>query len=184
MNESKISVRYAKALFMAALENKSIKIVMSDIDLFMKVYKYNMFREMLESPVVKPSNKKNVITKLFSTKISKLSLDFLILIIANKREKYIPDIARNFRSLYKNNMGIKAAELTVSRKVDEKFMSKFKEILKNTYHSEIELEEKIKPEIIGGFILRVEDEQFDASISSSLVKIRKKLLETTSQKIK
>ena len=42
------------------------------------------------------------------------------------------------------------------------------------------MEEKIKPEIIGGFILKVEDEQYDASISSALIKIRKKLLENTS----
>ena len=78
-------------------------------------------------------------------------------------------------------MGIRNAELTVSREVDKDFIIKFKEILKKIYNSEIELEEKVKPEIIGGFILEVEDEQYDASVSSGLAKIRKKLLETTSE---
>jgi F-type H+-transporting ATPase subunit delta len=182
MNQSKISVRYAKALFMAALDAKNLKKVMEDVDFFMKVHKEGRFREMLESPVVKPSDKKKVVNELFSERISKLSLDFFTLLLANKRETYIPDIARNFKVLFKRNMGIRSAELTVSRKVDKEFIEKFKDILKKTYHSEIELEEKVKPEIIGGFILKVEDEQFDASVSSGLAKIRKKLLETTSEK--
>ena len=181
MNLSKISVRYAKALFMASLEEKILKKVMEDIDFFMMVYKEGRFREMLESPVVKPSDKKKVVNELFSEKISKLSLDFLNLLITNKREVYIPDITRNFKALYKRNMGIRNAELTVSREVDKDFIIKFKEILKKIYNSEIELEEKVKPEIIGGFILKVEDEQYDASVSSGLAKIRKKLLETTSE---
>jgi F-type H+-transporting ATPase subunit delta len=181
MNQSKISVRYAKALFMAALEAKNLKKVMEDVDFFMKVHKEGRFREMLESPVVKPSDKKKVVNELFSKRISRLSLDFFNLLLANKREVYIPDIARNFKALYKRNMGIRNAELTVSKKVDKEFIVKFKEILKKTYNSEIELEEKVKPEIIGGFILKVEDEQYDASVSSGLAKIRKKLLETTSE---
>ena len=182
MNQSKISVRYAKALFMAALEANNLQKVMEDFDFFMKVHKEGRFREMLESPVVKPSDKKKVVNELFSKRISKLSIDFFNLLLANKREVYIPDIARNFKALYKRSIGIRSAELTVSKKVDHEFIVKFKEILKKTYNSEIELEEKVKPEIIGGFILKVEDEQFDASVSSGLAKIRKKLLETTSEK--
>ena len=181
MNQSKISVRYAKAIFMAALETKNLKRVMEDINFFMKVHKEGRFREMLESPVVKPSDKKKVVNELFSERISNLSLDFFNLLLANKREVYIPDIARNFKALYKRSIGIRNAELTVPEKVDQEFITRFKEILKKTYNSEIELDEKVKPEIIGGFILKVEDEQFDASVSSELVKIRKKLLETTSE---
>jgi len=181
MNQSKISVRYSKALFMTALEANNLKRVMDDIDFFMKVHKEGRFREMLESPVVKPSDKKKVLNELLSGKISQLSLDFFNLLLTNKREKYIPDIVRNFKTLYKRNMGIKNAELIVPDKVDNQFIIKFKEVLKKTYNSEIELEEKVKPEIVGGFILKVEDEQYDASISSNLAKIRKKLLETTSE---
>lgn len=181
MNQSKISVRYAKAFFMAANEAGILKKVMEDFDFFMRVHKEGRFREMLESPVVKPSDKKKVVNELFSDRISRLSLDFFKLLLANKRETYIPDIARNFKTMYTRSMGIRNAELTVSEKVDKEFIEKFKEILKKTYKSEIELEEKIKPEIIGGFILKVDDEQFDASILSSLANIRKKLLETTSE---
>ena len=179
MNESKISVRYAKALFLAADEAGILKDVTDDMIFIMKTYKEDRFKEMLESPVVRPSDKKLVVNEIFSNGISSLTSDFLDLLISNKRESFLPDIARNFRGLYKRKMGIKAAELTVTGKVDKDFLIRFKDILKKTFNSEIELEEKIKPEIIGGFILKVEDEQFDASITSELAKIRKKLLETS-----
>jgi len=52
-------------------------------------------------------------------------------------------------------------------------------LLKKTFNSEIELQETIKPSILGGFILRVEDEQYDGSVSSGLSKIKKQLLEST-----
>jgi F-type H+-transporting ATPase subunit delta len=181
MNQSKISVRYAKALFMTAHDAKILNEVMEDINFFMQVHKFGRLREMLESPVVKSSDKKRVVNELFSKKISKLSMDFFNLLITNKRESYLPLIALNFKGLYKRNIGIRSAELTVSEKIDEEFIIKFKEILKKTFKSEIELEEKVNPQIIGGFILKVDDEQFDASVSSELAKIRKKLLETTSE---
>jgi len=180
MDQSKISVRYAKALFMTAFEANTLSEVNTDLEAIMSEYRRNLFREILESPVVKPSEKRNMINEIFTGRISKLSLDFLNLLLINKREKYIPAIMRNFKSQYKQSMGIKSAELTVARKIDEKFMSSFKDLLKNTYNSKIELVEKIKPEIIGGFILKVEDEQYDASISSSLVKMKKKLSEAKS----
>jgi F-type H+-transporting ATPase subunit delta len=181
MNHSKITVRYAKALFITAKEAKSLDEVKADVDTILKVYSFSLFKEMLESPVVKTSEKRKGVNEIFTGKVSSLTLNFFNLLLVNKRERYLPDILRNFKSLYKLNKGIKSAELTISAKIDDKFKSTFKELLKKTFNSEIELEEKIKPEIIGGFILKVEDEQYDASISSALAKIRKKLLETTSE---
>jgi F-type H+-transporting ATPase subunit delta len=179
MNDSKISVRYAKALFQAADEAKVLLQVMQDIDLIMKIYALSDFRAVLDSPIVKTSDKKQVAQKLFTGKLSELSMSFIDLMFSNKRESYLPHIARNFKSLYKKNQGILSAEIVVSKSIDKAQTEKFRSLLKDVFKSEIELEESLKPEILGGFILRVEDEQFDASVASGLAKIRKQLLEST-----
>ncbi len=157
MNDSKISVRYAKALFQAAEEAKVLPQVMQDIDLIMKVYNLADFRAVIDSPVVKTSDKKKVSDSLFSGKVSDLTMSFIELILANKRESYLSHIARNFKTLYKKSQGILSAEIVVSESID-------------------------KSQILGGFILRVEDEQFDASVSSELAKIKRQLLESSSVK--
>jgi F-type H+-transporting ATPase subunit delta len=179
MNDSKISVRYAKALFQAAEEAKVLPQVMQDVDLFMKIYDLNDFRAVIESPIVKTSDKKKVTEMLFTGKISVLTTSFIDLLLTNKRESHLPNIARNFKSFYKKNQGILTAEIVVSEPIDKDQSEKFKNLLKKTFNSEIELEQSVKPSILGGFILRVEDEQFDASVASGLAKIKKQLLEST-----
>jgi F-type H+-transporting ATPase subunit delta len=179
MNESKISVRYAKALFQAADEAKVLIPVMKDMELIMNYYFLPDFRAVIESPVVKTSDKKKVCEKLFSGNISPLSMTFIELLLSNKRESHLPHIARNFKSLFRKNQGILSAEIIVSEPIDKEQSEKFRSLLKKTFNSEIELEETLKPSILGGFILRVEDEQFDGSVSSGLAKIKKQLLEST-----
>jgi F-type H+-transporting ATPase subunit delta len=180
MNDSKISVRYAKALFQAADEAKLLSQVMQDMQIIMVTYNLADFRAVLDSPVVKTSDKKKVADQLFSSRLSSLSMGFINLMLSNKRESYLPHIARNFASLYKENQGIRSAEIIVSGPIDKAQTEQFRLLLKEVYHAEIELKETVKPDILGGFILRIDDEQFDASVASSLAKIKKQLLESHS----
>ena len=182
MNDSKISVRYAKALFQAAEEANVLDKVMQDVEMIMKVYAFPDFREVLDSPVVKTSDKKKVTQQLFSGKISSLSMSFFDLILSNKRESHLANIARNFKTLYKQNQGIISAEVVTAEVIEKYHIEQFRNLLKKIYKSEIELQEKIKPGILGGFILRVEDNQFDASVASGLNRIKKQLLESTIEK--
>jgi F-type H+-transporting ATPase subunit delta len=180
MNDSKISVRYAKALFQAADEAKLLPRVMQDMELIMATYNLPDFRAVLESPVVKTSDKKKVVEKLFAEKIAPLSIGFFNLMLSNKRESYLPGIARNFKSQFKESQGIRSAEISVSEPIDKEQTEKFRSMLQEVFKSDIELDVKLRPDILGGFILRVDDEQFDASIASSLAKIKKQLLESHS----
>jgi F-type H+-transporting ATPase subunit delta len=156
MNDSKISVRYAKALFQAADEAKNLLQVMQDISLIMNIYALDDFREVLNSPVVKTSDKKKVIEKIFNGKISPLSMNFLNLLLTHKRDIHLPHIARNFKSLFKQNQGILSAEIVISEPIDKAQTEAFRKLLKEIYKSEIELTPIVKPAILGGFILRVE----------------------------
>lgn len=184
MNESKISVRYAKALFQSAKEANKLEEVKSDISLLETAFATEGFVRILESPIIKTSEKVKLFKDVFSKSIGKLSLDFFLLVLRNRREIYLSAMMRNFIHFYKDDMGIKSAELTVSAKISSEQEKKMIELLKKVYKVKIELQTKISPEIIGGFILKVEDEQFDASVSTSLSRIEKELLETSIDKIK
>lgn len=179
MNESKISVRYAKALFLSALEEKSLDDVIKDVALLKEAFAAPGFADMLLSPVIKTSEKKNLIKVVYSDNISALSLSFLNLVFTNSREAYLEGILRNFVDLYRKHNGIKNAELVISAGVSEEYKLKFHKLLEEVFKQKIELSSKINPDIIGGFILKVDDEQFDASISSALSRIKKNLLETS-----
>ena len=178
MNESKISVRYAKALFSSALEDQILEEVMEDIKLVQSSLEIKGFKEYLESPVIKTSSKSELVRKVFKERISGLSMNFFELLLSKNREDYLGSIIRNFISLYREEKGIKSASLKIPFQVSDKNRKKFISLLENTYKSKIEMEEKLDTELIGGFILTVEDEQFDASIKTGLAKIKKHLLRT------
>lgn len=179
MNDSKISVRYAKALFLSALEEDSLDVVIKDVNLLQSAFIVPGFVEMLVSPVIKTSEKKKLVDVVYGKILSELSLNFMRLILTNKRESYLEGILRNFSGLYRKHKGIKNAELVVPVAVSEEYRKKFLNLLEQVFDAKIELSSKINPDIIGGFILKVEDEQFDASLSSALSRIKKNLLETS-----
>ncbi len=176
MNEGKIAVRYAKALFEAATDQGILEKVREDVDsLQLLDNKVPGFRDLLESPVLNTEQKNKVFSILFEQKLEDLSYKFVLLMSKNKRESFIPSACRVFYDLYKEKKGIKAAMLTTAGVMNESTAHRMKESLEAHYKCIIELETKTKAEIIGGFVLRVDDQQLDASVSAQLKKIRKGL---------
>lgn len=176
MNESQIGVRYSKALFAAALEDNITDKVMDDLKYISEIFKDKDMTYFMESPVIKPSIKKKTIIKIFKDRVDNLTLNFLTLILQNKRENNLNRIIYNFQKMYKAYRGLKSAEIIVTENIGEETKVKFREFLKTVFNSEIEINEKIQEDIIGGFILQVEDLQIDASIKTSLRKIKESLL--------
>ncbi|MBE0654541.1 MAG: ATP synthase F1 subunit delta [Bacteroidales bacterium] len=178
MNDSKISVRYSKAFLLSARETGFLERAFKDMELIQSTLSDKRFKEFLESPVIKTSEKKKLVREAFSQHLHPTSLNFFELILTNRREIYIEAIIRNFIALYRKVHGIKSASLKTAVRVTPEMKLKFLTLLEETFRTSIEMEEIIDPEMIGGFILKVEDEQFDASIKTSLSRIKKKLTET------
>lgn len=179
MDQSKINVRYAKAFFTLAKEKGLTLELRKDAGLISSVCESSSdFKLLLESPVIKTSQKSEAIRRIFEGKIHALSINFLLLIAENKRENYIPGIFRYLEDLYRREEGIKSAVLTSAQPLNEPLVAQIKEILEKEFKSKVELSQKVDQKLIGGFVLRVEDKQYDASLSTQLKKIREQLLHT------
>jgi len=178
MNESKISVRYAKALFQHAIELGKLEETKKDIELVFKtsteVPALNLY---LLSPITKVSEKKLLAQNVFGSFVGKETLAFIDLMIKNRREAYITLSARNFLQLYKKHSGIKSVELITAQAISEEFKTAIIANVQASMNSKIDLTQKIDKSLLGGFILRVEDQQYDASVSNKLKQMKKSLLE-------
>lgn len=176
MNESKIAVRYGRALFESALEQGILDKVQDDLKSILSLdKKLPEFRDLLESPILSVDKKIKVFTSIFKGKLDDLSFRFVLLMTKNKREAFLPSVCRVFNDQYKLKKGIMAARVTTAGVLQDDNAKRIKESLEAYFKSHIELETEIKPELIGGFILRVDDKQLDASVASQLKKIRKEL---------
>lgn len=164
-----VAKRYAKSLIRLSKEMGVLDEVNADMKLFVSVCEQN--RELpllLKNPTITSLKKRTILEALFTGKMNKMSLGFFRIVAHKGREKFMYDIAKAYTEQYKVLHGIRTAEIISAAGLDDKLRSKVYEILKGINNSEVELHEKIDKDLIGGFIIRVGDKQYDASISSEL----------------
>lgn len=179
MNQSKIAVRYAKALFEIALEKKQLEEIKKDIEIVASVTHQVDIQLMLESPVIKTSKKKQLLSKLFTGNIQEISLKFVLMITDNKREMHISAICRNFIEQYRKHKGIKAAKVITASPIDDTLKNEISKVISEVFKTDVELTTDENESIIGGFIIRVGDQQIDASVSHKLDSIKREFLKKT-----
>lgn len=179
MNQSLITVRYAKALFEIAEEQNLVDTIKADMESIMVLAKESReFAQLLESPVIGTAQKETVLGEVLSNSLHEYSLKFVLLITQNKREKYLQDIARSFLDMYFKKQGIRQASITFPAEVSQEKIDQIKTHLEKQLDATIELTTKIDPAIMGGMILRIDDQQVDGSVSGKLRRIHTHLKQT------
>ena len=128
---------------------------------------------MLKSPLIKEDKKSSILKEIFGKELSPLSIAFVEIIIRKKRAFYLEEITREFISQYKEHKKILTAIITSAIGLDDNLRKKVLEIVKNNVNSEVELVEKTNKDLIGGFILKVGDNQVDASILRQIKNLRR-----------
>lgn len=177
MELSSINVRYARALFSLAREKNMVEFIKTDLELIAKVGKMTPeFDWVLSNPVIKPSKKIEIIRNIFSSIIQPITVTFLELLIKNKRENQLYGIVRWYLHEYNLYKGIDTATFISALPLDESIRNAVKSIIKTQFKKELQLIEIVNPAIIGGYILKIDDMQYDGSISTGLKKIRRELI--------
>ncbi len=180
MNYGKIGIRYAKALFLTAIEENALEQVHNDMQLLKQLVSENpSFHFFLQTPILKPSEKKEFFQSVFSHHIHSLTLRFLDLLTQNRRENRLVDTIRNFQTLYLAHNNTLSATLITTINADAVMIETVTQKLQSMLQKTVLLKNKIDESIVGGFILQIEDKEFDASARTQLKKIKNNLNKTS-----
>jgi len=179
MSDSKISVRYSRALFLSAVEKEKLDEVNQDMIFISEVCKIPITKDFLHNPVIIPSKKRAIFHKMFGDNIEKITLSLIDLLVKNGRETFITSIARDFIHETMKYKGIKESVLTTAVVVDANVKKQISDLVSEVFKTKVELKTNIDSELIGGFILQVDDNYINASIKNKLRKIKKELLGIT-----
>jgi F-type H+-transporting ATPase subunit delta len=172
MAETRVASRYARSLIGLAIEKNELEQVHSDMQLVAKTIGDNRdLALLLKNPIVKPDKKKSILESIFSSTTSAITGAFIKIIVTKGRETLLHDIALSFLSQYKIKKGILTAELTTAITLDQALKDKIVKLV-NPNNQAIEVIEKVDKNIIGGFIVRVDDKQVDASIQSKIAELK------------
>ncbi|MFO7879702.1 MAG: ATP synthase F1 subunit delta [Bacteroidota bacterium] len=181
MDHSRIAVRYAKAAFELAQEQDKTDVFIKDMRTLSDLLNTNNeIIGYLNNPVVRKSEKAKTIDRIFAKQFDKLSLDFIHLVVDHNRERQLKAICMKTESLYKELKGISSLEIKSAKVLDGNSRKKLSENIKSALGAkEIELKETVDESLIGGFVLRTEDLQYDASIKTQLARLKNKLKENS-----
>ncbi|MNE31035.1 ATP synthase subunit delta [compost metagenome] len=175
MKISKSASRYAQALLDLAIEQNKVDAIAADMKYMATVCAENRDLElMLESPIVKADQKLNVLNAVFD-QFDKVTNLFVELIVKNGREGYLSQIASSFDVLLKAHQGIVPVTLISAQKLDDKVKKEILSKVQASTTGTVELTEKIDADLIGGFIVRMGDNQIDASVASQINKLKQRL---------
>ena len=178
MKQSRATIRYAKSLISISKEQNSLETSFNDMLLVSSVCSSNKdFVNLLKTPIVKTDLKIKILNELLAKSISDLTLSFIILIAKKKREILLPEIAECFIALYKNNKNIKEVSVVTAKPLDDDLRKEVMSYIQKQSNSKIELKEIIDESLIGGAIIRMDDKQLDASISSKLKSLKNQFSE-------
>ena len=174
MKVNLLSKRYAQAIFELSLEYKNTDNIAKDMVLIQKVLEQNrQLRKILENPVLDDVKKAGLLIKIFGNSVEKLTSRFLHLISRKGRASYLLSISYAFDEIYKDFKNIMTAELITATKADKEIRENIISKLKQITDKDIELNEIVDEEIIGGFVIKLEDYEYNASIANQLKRLEK-----------
>jgi len=173
MKQSRLANRYAKALFELALEQKKLDQVGKDMLFISQTIGENKELELLlKSPIIKLEKKEKVLQSLFAKKTDAISLRFMMLVASKSREEYLAYFASEFTSIYKEYQGLVDAWVSTSSNIEKEVKDHLIILLKKITGKTIILHEDINTDLLGGFIVKIGDYQYDSSTRTLIRRLK------------
>lgn len=174
MSEIQVASRYANSLLDLAKERNSLEAIKSDLDSFLAVLRGTPeLRAVLKNPIISPDKKFSIIKEVFGPSVQEIVISFFKIVISKGRAEVLYETAKQFVNGYNQINGIIKASVVSAVQLTEENKTEVRRVVEQATQKKVMLETRVEPDLIGGFVLTVGDKQFDASLSSSLSKLKK-----------
>ena len=173
MKNPKLANRYAKALFDFAGETNKIEVVKQDLEQILSVLNTEReLRVVLNSPVIDPAKKRTIFSAVFADNIDTTTFSFLDVMLHKKREPALPSICSEYVKLYNEFHHIKVATLISAQPMSDELVKRIQQLLQEQTHHTIQITCEVRPNLLGGIMIEMEDFRFDATVLSRINKLR------------
>lgn len=178
MNAGIIASRYAKAFLKYVQEAGSGEKVYSQTCILVQMINElpQMKDYLRDAADVSFDRKVSLMSAALGTPVDASIVRFLKMVTSHRRVEYFPRMLLSFVYQYRTENNIKVGRL-VTAVHDESLRDRLENLFHDRTGAEVHLEEKVNPDIVGGFIFELEGYRLDASVSAHLDRIRRQLVE-------
>lgn len=175
MAGSRAAIRYAKALLSIALDNKKADKVNTDMLYIASILSSHPdLQNTVLSPVVNTQDKKVILEQVFK-EANGITLQLFSVLQTNNRIQILGNIAEAYTNLYNAHIGVEKVTVTTAVALSPELEAKVLEKVKELTPKQVVIKNIIDESVIGGFILRVGDVAYNASVSNQLNKLKRQL---------
>jgi F-type H+-transporting ATPase subunit delta len=177
MDEGKISVRYAEALY-ALAEEKGLhqELYLRLEQLTQAFLEVSGLGKHLTNPMHSKTDKLELLVAASGCEKASLLADFFLFVLDKGREEFMVFIAMSYQRIYREKQRIVTGTIISALPLQEGSLERIHKLVDQQFNATIELEAKVDPEILGGFILEVDNYRMDSSIQSELEHVRTELM--------
>ncbi|MCE2613655.1 ATP synthase F1 subunit delta [Flavobacteriaceae bacterium D16] len=173
MSDSRAAVRYAKAILELAIDKKADVALEKDMRLVVSAIQENGdLKDVLGSPVIPGEVKKSILTGVFK-EIHELGKGLIELLVDKKRIALLSEVAVQYIRLHEEYKGERVAYVTTAVPLSNNLKDKLLKQVEKLTGDKVTLENQVDESVLGGFVLRIGDLQYNASIANKLDKIKR-----------
>ena len=174
MGTIKIAKRYAQGLLEYTKEVGTTDVVFNEMkDVAKTISASKELKSFFFSPIIDIRKKQSIAKEIFS-RFSAITQNMIAFVIKQGRERYLENIALEYVLCVEELKEVQKVVLTTAEELLE---INIEQIIKTSTlvdsNKSYQVKSVIKPEIIGGYILRVGDRQIDNSVKTQLSNLRK-----------
>ncbi len=175
MAGTRAAIRYAKAILEIAESKKVASQVSVDMALISSTMNTNAeLNSFIQSPTINVEQKENAMLEIFAN-ANKVTKSLFHLVKENKRFEILDAIALEYNKLFDIMNGVEVAKVTTAVPMDATLEAKILAKIATFSDKKITIENTIDPSIIGGFILRIGDKQYNGSVANRLQVLKREL---------
>ncbi len=170
---AKAAIRYANAFLEAAVEKNDLEKAHDDMVLVFNTLRGSGdLRLFLKSPVIKKDQKSNVLSSIFSAKITDLSKNLLGVLSDKSRVDILEDIARHFIDLYNKYNGIIDVDVSSAVEIDKNQFRALINKLEKVTGKKVKAKTSVNKDLIGGILIRIDDTVIDGTVKYKLNQLK------------
>lgn len=170
------AIRYAKAIMEIAQSKGLAEQTNNDMQLVSSTIQSNSeLSSFVKNPVFSTEVKQSALLEVFSG-VNEESKLLIRLLAENKRLEILDSVAVAYSGMYDEVSGIQKIQVTtaipITPELEEKVIAKAKEFTSKS----LVIENIVDESIIGGFVLRMGDKQYNASVANRLTTLKRELV--------
>jgi F-type H+-transporting ATPase subunit delta len=175
MSSTRAAIRYAKAILDIATSKSVAKEVSQDMTLIANTIQNNLeLSTFIQNPTMSVAVKQSALLEVFAS-VNNVTKSLFRLLFENKRFEILESVAVEYNNLFDEANGVQIAKVTTAIAMTSELEAKVLAKIATLSDKKITIENTIDPAIIGGFILRIGDNQYNASVANRLQVLKREL---------